>query len=203
MLTLHKEKLLDDMIWSWGGRVDGMYLRPDDIAWNWVSQKLTGDDSEEMYESFCEVFKWGNEFHNKERENLHKNLVNTINGDDIYKTDYQLIVETHASKADTTFLSEKVFKPFMLGQPFVLWGDPFTIDCLQWHGYDAYHKWIDHSYDTEWDPKVRVKLLTKEIKRLNEMSQSDWAQMLWDMRDVIISNMKNLDQANGRWGLKL
>lgn len=202
MLTLHKEGVLDDMIYSWGGRVDGTYLLTDDLHWR-LCQNLTGDSSDEMYETFKEVFDWGNVFHNKERENLHTNLVNTINGDDIFKTCYQLIVETHASKADTTFLSEKSYKPFVLGQPFVLWGDPHSIDAIRWHGYKMYDKWIDHSYDAEWDPKVRAKLLTAEVKRLNSISQEKWAEMLYEMRDDIKHNMENITSANGRWGLNL
>lgn len=202
MLTLHKEGVLDEMIYSWGGRVDGSYLLTDDRHWR-LCTKLTGDDSEEMYETFKEVFDWGNEFHNKDRENLHTNLVNTINGDDIFKTCYQLIVETHATKSDTTFISEKAYKPFVLGQPFLLWGDPHTIDALRWHGYDVFDKWIDHSYDTEWDPKERVKLLTAEVKRLNNLSKEQWTDMLYDMRDAIESNMKNIEHADSRWGLNL
>lgn len=201
MIELHRRNLLDRMVWSWGGRVEGRSVEPNGREWHKTS-RFFHDSSSQLLDSFNTVYSWGNTQHNKKAiENLHINLVNWIAHEDIHATNYQLIVETWATDGRGRFLSEKSFKPFLLLQPFLIWGDPYTIDTLKWYGYDTLDRWINHSYDRVTDPLNRLQMLVDETQRLNTLSASDWAQMLWEMRDALKHNLNNLQSANTRWSL--
>jgi hypothetical protein len=198
MMELWHHDLLDDMIWSWGGRVENRTpVNNPKIAQQYLK---FFDGDREYLDALNEVLSWGNRQENKiKQENLHENMANWIAYEDIHATNYQLIVETWASNGSGRFLSEKSFKPFLLKQPFVLWGDPFSIDALKWHGYDTYDRWIDHSYDRETDPRRRLAMIIREVQRLNTLSKTEWADMLWDMRDTLNKNYENLKTAHTKW----
>lgn len=120
-----------------------------------------------------------------------------FNWDHIFNTNFQLITETNAD-SDSTFLSEKSFKPFASGQPFVMWGDVYTVNALRESGYDTYDQWINHSYDTETDNAKRLQMVIKEVERLCAITESDWLDMLYDMLPTIVKNNRNFMNSNSR-----
>lgn len=171
MSVLHKENLLDTMIWSWGGSVDQyttVQLNNVNEATNdFIRYQYVNYTGIEYTDSIKEVLSWGNLQNGKEStEDLHINLVNTINIDHLSDTYYQFICETWATN-DTTFLSEKSFKPFLLGQPFLTWADVGTVSALKQLGYDTFDDVFSHSYDSTEDTKLRLLELRDEIKRVN------------------------------------
>lgn len=215
MMVYHN--LLDDMIWSWGGDiVDGpsgvpARVRLQDRLLNekgGILAALSGNDSEigkKYSEAYDVVAQWGNVVSeiSDTGTDLTINHCNIATPSHVLNTYYQCIVETYATAGETTFLSEKSFKPFMLMQPFVLYGDPLTVQALRDHGYNVYDKWIDHGYDLNWTPRYRIECLVKEISRLNSISPSDWSIMLYEMKDTLIANHKHLSTANSRYNIKL
>ena len=103
---------------------------------------------------------------------------------------FKVITETVYSQY--TFLTEKTFKAIQTFMPFVVFGNPQTIENLERLGYNTYGKWIDHSYDKIWEFTPRLQALTKEIDRLSNLSPEDWAQMRLEMLPSMIYNYQHL-----------
>ena len=218
MTAMVYHNLLDNMIWSWGGDVP--YGPGGVTARVTLQDKLLDKKGETLAylsggvavigkkftAAYDVVSQWGNvvEEYNEDTEtDLTINHCNIATPNHVLNTYYQCIVETYATAGETTFLSEKSFKPFMLMQPFVLYGDPLTIQALRDHGYNVYDKWIDHGYDLIMDPRERMESLIKEISRLNSIPHCDWSIMLYEMKDILIANHKHLSTANSRHNIKL
>ena len=217
MTAMVYHNLLDNMIWSWGGDVP--YGPGGGTARVTLQDKLldkkgetlaalSGCDSaiaEKYSAAYDVVSQWGNvveEYNEDTGTDLTINHCNIATPSHVLNTYYQCIVETYATAGETTFLSEKSFKPFMLMQPFVLYGDPLTVQALRDHGYNVYDKWIDHGYDLIMDPIERMESLIREIRRLNSIPHCDWAIMLYEMKDTLIANHKHLSTANSRYNIK-
>ena len=47
----------------------------------------------------------------------------------------------------TIFISEKTWKPIMVGHPFIMVGNKNNLKFLKDLGYKTFDKWIDESYD--------------------------------------------------------
>jgi len=156
-------------------------------------------------EAYDVVAQWGNVVTEMADTgtDLTINHCNIATPSHVLNTYYQCIVETYATAGETTFLSEKSFKPFMLMQPFVMYGDPLTVQALRDHGYNVYDKWIDHGYDLIMDPIERMESLIREISRLNSISHSEWSIMLYEMKDILIANHKHLSTATSRHNINL
>ena len=225
MTAMVYHNLLGDMIWSWGGDVpygpSGVSARValQDRVLNqkgatlheigkFMSQTYPRKDLFDMGKRYSEAYdvvsQWGNIVNEMADTgtDLTLNHCNIATPSHVLNTYYQCIVETYATGGETTFLSEKSFKPFMLMQPFVLYGDPLTVQALRDHGYNVYDKWIDHGYDLITNPMERTAYLIKEIRRLNSISHSEWSIMLYEMKDILIANHKHLSTANSRYNIK-
>ena len=208
MTAMVYHNLLDDMIWSWGGDIlDGpsnvtakVFLQNKNIKTHHLY-----DMDKKYSEAYDVVAQWGNVVTEMADTgtDLTINHCNIATPSHVLNTYYQCVVETYATAGETTFLSEKSFKPFMLIQPFVIYGDPLTVQALRDHGYNIYDKWIDHGYDLIMDPIERQESLIKEIRRLNSISHSEWSIMLYEMKDILIANHKHLSTATSRHNIKL
>jgi len=65
------------------------------------------------------------------------------------------------------FITEKTWKAIATSVPFVMWGNPGTMNFLKQQGIDIYDDVIDHKYyDTEEDAKLRLDKLYKIIDDL-------------------------------------
>ena len=208
MTAMVYHNLLDDMIWSWGGDIlDGpsnvtakVFLQNKNIKTHHLY-----DMDKKYSEAYDVVAQWGNVVTEMADTgtDLTINHCNIATPSHVLNTYYQCIVETYATAGETTFLSEKSFKPFMLMQPFVMYGDPLTVQALRDHGYNVYDKWIDHGYDLIMDPIERMESLIREISRLNSISHSEWSIMLYEMKDILIANHKHLSTATSRHNINL
>ena len=208
MTAMVYHNLLYDMIWSWCGDIlDGpsnvtakVFLQNKNIKTHHLY-----DMDKKYSEAYDVVAQWGNVVTEMADTgtDLTINHCNIATPSHVLNTYYQCVVETYATAGETTFLSEKSFKPFMLMQPFVMYGDPLTVQALRDHGYNVYDKWIDHGYDLIMDPIERQESLIKEIRRLNSISHSEWSIMLYEMKDILIANHKHLSTATSRYNIDL
>jgi hypothetical protein len=59
-------------------------------------------------------------------------------------------------------------------------------------GFKTFEGFIDESYDLETDNSIRIELITKEIKRLCEMSKEELHNWYWSMEEILVHNHKTL-----------
>lgn len=189
---LKNKNLLHNAIYSWGGKFETDY-DTNTLCRTVNKQFFDGNDESKMYQYLIEI----NDKIVEHDVSLDINPAFVFNWDHIFNTNFQLITETNAD-SDSTFLSEKSFKPFASGQPFVMWGDVYTVNALRESGYDTYDHWINHSYDTETDNAKRLQMVIKEVERLCAITESDWLDMLYDMLPTIVKNNRNFMNSNSR-----
>lgn len=98
--------------------------------------------------------------------------------------------ETEFENRKRTFITEKSYKPFYMMQPFINFGNRHTIKTLKRMGYKTFDKWIDHSYDNEINKVDRLKKFLIEMDRLHAISDTEWADMLYDMLPDLLHNLE-------------
>jgi hypothetical protein len=128
-------------------------------------------------------------------EDLTTNKAHSINFNHIKDAYFQIISETTALHHDPNhrpFLSEKSYKPFASGMPFVMWGHANTVMALKEQGYKTFDDWINHDYDRMTDSAERFHALVQEIKRLYAIPPEEWSIMLKEMLPDIEHNLKQI-----------
>ena len=88
------------------------------------------------------------------KPNLYYNLACDITISDYERTFISIISETLMDE-DTLFISEKTWKPIMVGHPFIILGNKDSLKYLKSLGYKTFDKWIDESYDDILDENER------------------------------------------------
>jgi hypothetical protein len=93
----------------------------------------------------------------------------------------------------TRFFSEKVFKPILYIQPFILISVPKSLELLRELGFKTFHPYIDESYDDEWNDSLRMKKILREVEKLCSYSPEQIHEFLLSVKDICIHNNKQLN----------
>ena len=99
--------------------------------------------------------------------------------------------------------SEKIFKPILYQQPFIIYSSPFMLKKLRQLGYKTFSEWIDESYDEEVDDEKRLNILNNEVIRLCSLPLSDVRKIFLETREVSEHNIKHLFDLKNRMKLPL
>jgi len=89
---------------------------------------------------------------------------------------------------DKTHLTEKIFKPIVARQPFVLLGCVNNLKYLRSYGFKTFDAWWDEGYDSIEDPILRLQAVVKIINDICAMSNEDLTAMLRAMQHVLDYN---------------
>lgn len=90
-----------------------------------------------------------------------------------------IVLETQFNSPSIT---EKIYKPLMVGLPFIWHGPQNVLPYLESLGYKRY-KHIDYAFDSHPDPTVRMDLLIQEIQRLNKKNLRSLAKLNQDISE--------------------
>ena len=71
-----------------------------------------------------------------------------------------IVTENHRN---ANFISEKIFKPIACGQFFIILGGAGVIELLRKLGFDTFDDIINHDYDKESDPDLRLQQLVSSV----------------------------------------
>ena len=74
---------------------------------------------------------------------------------------------------DKLHLTEKIFKPIVSKQPFMLLAAPGNLEYLRSYGFKTFDGIIDESYDTIEDNDARIDAVVKQIKWYCALSDAD------------------------------
>ena len=96
---------------------------------------------------------------------------------------FQVVIE---SRIHLPSITEKVYRPLMLGQPFLWIAAPDLKPYLESKGYQFY-PWIDYSFDAEHNQLYRFNMVMDEVERLYH---TDLSQYLIDTDEINIHNIK-------------
>lgn len=87
-------------------------------------------------------------------------------------------------------LTEKIFKPIVARQPFVLLGCANNLKYLKDYGFRTFDHWWDESYDAVQDPVARLQAVVKIINDVCQKSNAELEDMLADMNKVLEYNYR-------------
>ena len=85
-------------------------------------------------------------------------------------------------------ITEKVWKPIVTFQPFILISMKDSLKKLKEWGFKTFDRFIDESYDTLETYGERKKVINKEIIRLCNMSRKELDDWYWSMEDILKYN---------------
>lgn len=120
------------------------------------------------------------------QHNNHK----LVNKDFFTNAYWNFVVETLFSN-DTVVLSEKTFKPILNLQPFVIIGNPGSLDLLKALGYKTFHEVIKEDYDNIVDHKDRMSQLIKSTFDLVNLSHRHHIRIQQIIKDTLLHNQTN------------
>lgn len=118
---------------------------------------------------------------------------------DMYRNTYfSVVTETNffQEQEPALFLTEKIFKPIAHKHPFIVLGRPKTLSYLKDLGYRTFNTVIDESYDEETDDVLRMMMILKEIKRLCNLSGSEFEKFLFHAKRACDYNYKIIKSKN-------
>lgn len=102
-----------------------------------------------------------------------------------------IVTETMCNN-ESIFLTEKIYKPIYMCQPFIIFGNPNSLAKLKEYGFKTFDKWWDESYDNELDLNVRLQKITKVLEEIASWDMDKCHQITIQMEDILIHNYKQL-----------
>ena len=113
--------------------------------------------------------------------------------DKFYNSYLHIVAETYQDYSiDRSFFSEKIFKPIMFMQPFVIVGEAFALQNLKSLGYATFDKFIDESYDTITNNEQRMYACIKSAKDFFNKPSKELDNILIEMLPILTHNICHL-----------
>ena len=91
---------------------------------------------------------------------------------------YNIVSETNDNDNDI-FMTEKIWKPIMARQPFIVHGNHGYLKKLRTMGFKTFAGIIDESYDLEKDRNTKIALITRSCQKL---LMRDWKDVYADTK---------------------
>ena len=88
------------------------------------------------------------------------------------------------------FLTEKTFKPIVLGQPFVLVTGPGNLEYLRSYGFRTFSDFWCEDYDNIQDDTRRMRAIADIVNGIASMSSSELHQMRKRMEPTLMHNRR-------------
>lgn len=105
-------------------------------------------------------------------------------------TYFSIVAETYVNHSDKIFVTEKTFKPLGFFHPFIVLGQPGTLQFLRNNGFETYSELFDESYDSVIDYRERLKLVVKQIV---EFQKQDYSTLTWDKLKYNFNLLNNVE----------
>lgn len=124
------------------------------------------------------------------RYDLTFNLACNITKEDYERTFISMVTESLVDD-ETLFFSEKIWKPIMVGHPFLIYGNQYTLRYLKSLGYKTFDKWIDESYDEIYDRVHRAQKIVIELKKFEDKTVEELMVIRDEMEEVCKFNKEH------------
>jgi hypothetical protein len=159
MSDLQRTGLLDLSLWSYNTDIDINDME--------IDNPLEIDSLPGWRDSVYEFVKNGPYICDSADSDSH-NDHRSVNLDLYTRSYFHLVLETHfdADGSGGAFITEKTYKCFKFGQPFVMIGPAGTLAILRKHGYRLFDGIIDNDYDTISNNTQRWIAVKNTIKQI-------------------------------------
>ena len=106
------------------------------------------------------------------------------------------IVTETSFQDNELFISEKILKPIIGYQPFIVLGPQYYLKELKKLGFKTFDSIWDESYDNEEDFKKRYEKVLKLVLKINEKDISEVNEMYKSVKDICIYNRNHIKKLN-------
>ena len=108
----------------------------------------------------------------------------------LYNSAYiDLVSETEQMSDPTTFvITEKICKPLLLGQMFLVYGCRHFLRHLRDIGFRTYSQWLDESYDDIIDSNKRCRAIIDSFYQFDTKTHDEKIKILADAQTVSLHN---------------
>lgn len=89
---------------------------------------------------------------------------------------------------DRVHLTEKIFKPIVLKQPFALMGGSGCLRYLREYGFKTFDKWWSEAYDWHTDTTERMKLVAQVVDWVGKQDLKSLEKLRTEMQEVLEHN---------------
>ena len=79
-------------------------------------------------------------------------------------TQYSLVSETHVG-SNILCVSEKTYKPILMGHPFLIFGNTYTLNYLKKLGYETFDNKFNEEYDSCENIKDKLRIIIENASR--------------------------------------
>ena len=86
-------------------------------------------------------------------------------------------------------LTEKIFKPIVMRQPFVVFAGAGALEYLRKYGFQTFNSVWDESYDQEPDHQIRSDKILKLITNLNSQSEEQFKRTIDQCHNIVQHNV--------------
>jgi hypothetical protein len=123
---------------------------------------------------------------------LVNQVPNLINNFDIYeRSQLTVVTESHFDQTGGLFITEKTFRPLLLGHPFMILGQKGTLKKLRSWGFQTDFDGIDQSYDDVTDDSERFLHFHQSLKNWYNTSLEEKKLMLQKWESTIKHNFNH------------
>jgi hypothetical protein len=122
--------------------------------------------------------------------NMNSNYSAKISVDDAQSSAIHLVAETIFCQ-EKIHLTEKIFKPMVMMQPFILFGGAGSLEYLRKYGFQTFGEIWDESYDLEPDHKHRYQMIKSLIKDLSLLSDAQITALLLKCQKIVEHNQRH------------
>ena len=92
---------------------------------------------------------------------------------------------------DKLHLTEKIFKPIVSKQPFMLLAAPGNLSYLRSYGFKTFDGIIDESYDTIQDPDQRTEAVVDQLAWYCNLSDTEKQDIIYALEPIIEHNFRH------------
>lgn len=126
-----------------------------------------------------------------DEDDLENNKAANINKEAHSKSFINIVTESLIDNR-SVFFSEKMYKPMVVAQPFILFGNPFSLKKLRDYGFQTFSKWWDESYDEEVDFTRRLEKIISTMEEISTWDMEKCFKVTQEMEEVLINNFNVL-----------
>lgn len=137
---------------------------------------------------------------NDQKNNLTKRYIDTeevngalstnVNVAESQRAWVQVVTET-VFYSDKLHLTEKIFKPIVCKQPFILLGAPRNLAYLKSYGFKTFSDFWNEDYDLIEDHSERIAAVVKILEELSSLSDAELTKMKMAMAEILEYNFKH------------
>ena len=89
---------------------------------------------------------------------------------------------------DKLHLTEKIFKPIVSKQPFMLLAAPGNLAYLKSYGFKTFESVIDESYDTIQDNDLRIEAVVRQLHQYCNLSGKEKTDIMRAVEPIVLHN---------------